>query len=213
MPFDFGTHFLNQFYRIPVLLLRDEYANRPISAGFLALVRGLRLVGSRLDCDQVNPWLAFRVAIAHGCGIVALSWWLLFDRGWTGLLGWRFLPASSVAAYGGLALTTAGLALAVWARFYIGGNWSALVELKKDHQLIRRGPYAIVRHPIYSGFMLATLGTAVMQGELHGLLALTLIVTVWGYKSGVEERFLMKQFGGEYEQYRRRFKGLIPFVR
>jgi protein-S-isoprenylcysteine O-methyltransferase Ste14 len=109
---------------------------------------------------------------------VALSWWLLFDRGWTGLLGWRFLPASSVAAYGGLALTTAGLALAVWARFYIGGNWSALVELKKDHQLIRRGPYVIVRHPIYSGFMLATLGTAVMQGELHGLLALALIVTV-----------------------------------
>jgi len=57
------------------------------------------------------------------------------------------------------------------------GDWSALVELKKDHQLIRRGPYAIVRHPIYSGFMLATLGTAVMQGELHGLLALALIVT------------------------------------
>lgn len=49
--------------------------------------------------------------------IVALSWWLLFDRGWTGLLGWRFLPASSVAAYGGLALMTSGLALAVWARF------------------------------------------------------------------------------------------------
>jgi protein-S-isoprenylcysteine O-methyltransferase Ste14 len=68
-----------------------------------------------------------------------------------------------------------------------------------------------VRHPIYSGFMLATLGTAVMQGELHGLLALALIVTVWGYKSRVEERFLVKQFGGEYEQYRR-VKGRIPFV-
>ena len=63
------------------------------------------------------------------------------------------------------------------AFLYRGGSWSALVELKKDHQLIRRGPYAIVRHPIYSGLMLATLGTAVMQGELHGLLALALIVT------------------------------------
>ena len=88
------------------------------------------------------------------------------------------------------------MALAVWARFYIGGNWSAVVEVKKDHQLIRRGPYAIVWHPIYSGFMLATLGTEVMQGEPHGLLALALIVTVWGYKSRVEEGFLVKQFGG-----------------
>lgn len=68
-----------------------------------------------------------------------------------------------------------------------------------------------MRHSIYSGFMLATLGTAVMQGELHGLLALALIVTVWGYKSRVEERFLVKQFGSEYEQYRR-VKGRIPFV-
>lgn len=59
--------------------------------------------------------------------------------------------------------------------------------------------------------MLATLGTAVMQGELHGLLALALIVTVRGYKSRVEERFLVKQFGGGYEQYRR-VKGRIPFV-
>jgi protein-S-isoprenylcysteine O-methyltransferase Ste14 len=98
------------------------------------------------------------------------------------------------------------------AFLYRGGSWSALVELKKDHQLIRRGPYAIVRHPIYSGLMLATLGTAVMQGELHGLSALALIVTVWGYKSRVEERFLANQFGGEYEQYRRRVKGLTPLV-
>ena len=183
---------MNQFYLVPVLLLT------------------LWAVGSIVTKPTLgshSQWQSRTVV-----WIVALSWWLLFDRGLTGLLGWRFLPASSVAACGGLALTTAGLALAVWARFYTGGNWNALVELKKDHQLIRRGPYAIVRHPIYSGFMLATLGTAVMQGELHGLSALALIVTVWGYKSRVEERFLANQFGGEYEQYRRRVKGLTPLV-
>jgi protein-S-isoprenylcysteine O-methyltransferase Ste14 len=121
--------------------------------------------------------------------IVAFCWWLLFDRNLIGLLGWRFLPATPLAAYGGLALTAVGLGLAVWAQFYLGGNWSTLVELKKDHQLIRSGPYAIVRHPIYSGFMPASLGTTIMQREMHGLLAFALITAVWGYKSRLEETF------------------------
>jgi protein-S-isoprenylcysteine O-methyltransferase len=144
--------------------------------------------------------------------IVALSWWLLFDRDFKGLLGWRFLQTTAIATYAGLALTVLGLALAVWARFFLGGNWSTLVELKRDHQLIRGGPYAIVRHPIYTGFMLASLGTALMQGELHALLAFALITTVWTYKSRLEEAFLVKQFGAEYHQYRNRVKGLIPFI-
>jgi protein-S-isoprenylcysteine O-methyltransferase len=144
--------------------------------------------------------------------IVALSWWLLFDRNLGGVLGWRFLPETALGEHSGLVLTTAGLALAVWARFYLGGNWGTLVELKKDHQLIRTGPYTIVRHPIYSGFMLATLGTAIIERELHGLLAFVLITIVWTYKSRLEEAFLIGQFGAEYDQYRKQVKGLIPFV-
>ena len=144
--------------------------------------------------------------------LVALAWWLLFDRNLSGLLGWKFLPETAIGLYGGLVLATAGLALAVWARFSLGGNWGTMVELKEDHQLIRSGPYRIVRHPIYSGFMLATLGTAIMERELHALLAFAVIALVWGYKSRLEEAFLVKQFGGEYELYRKQVKGLIPFV-
>jgi protein-S-isoprenylcysteine O-methyltransferase Ste14 len=112
----------------------------------------------------------------------------------------------------GVALTVIGLALALWGRFYLGGNWSAQVELKRDHQLIRTGPYAIVRHPIYSGFMLAALGTAFVYGELHELLAFVLILIAWTYKSRLEEAFLVEQFGADYHQYRKQVKGLIPFV-
>lgn len=144
--------------------------------------------------------------------IVALAWWFLFDRRLAGPLAWRFVPMVSAASYGGVMLTIAGLGLALWARFYLGGNWSALVELKQDHQLVQSGPYSIVRHPIYSGFVLATLGTAMLYGELRGLIAFALILTAWGYKSRLEEAFLLKQFGAQYDQYRRQVKGLIPFI-
>ena len=87
-----------------------------------------------------------------------------------------------------------------------------LIHLKEDHQLIRCGPYGIVRHPIYSGFMLATLGTAIAFGEWSGLLAFVLIVTAWGYKARLEENVMAEQFGTEYERYRQRVKGLIPFI-
>ena len=77
---------------------------------------------------------------------------------------------------------------------------------------MRTGPYAIVRHPIYSGFMLATLGTAITLGQVGGLVSLALIVISWGYKARLEESFMIEQFGAEYEEYRRHVHGLIPGI-
>ena len=128
------------------------------------------------------------------------------------MLARRLAPITDTAAYVGLAITVAGLGLSVWARFHIGRNWSRLIELKEDHQLIRTGPYAIVRHPIYSGFMLATLGTAIAYGEVSGLIAFILILAAWGYKARLEEKVLIEHFGAEYQSYRTDVKGLIPFV-
>jgi protein-S-isoprenylcysteine O-methyltransferase Ste14 len=84
--------------------------------------------------------------------------------------------------------------------------------MKQDHQLMRGGPYSIVRHPIYSGFMMATLGTAIAYGEVHGLISFVLILGAWGYKSRLEEAALVQQFGAEYDRYRHEVKGLIPFI-
>jgi protein-S-isoprenylcysteine O-methyltransferase Ste14 len=74
-----------------------------------------------------------------------------------GPLAWRFVPDSPVVAWAGLAVTAAGFTFAIWARMLLGGNWSSSMTVKQDHQLIRQGPYSIVRHPIYSGLLLALL--------------------------------------------------------
>jgi protein-S-isoprenylcysteine O-methyltransferase len=144
---------------------------------------------------------------------VTIAWWLVLRQGtWQGVWGIRFVPEGPPVLYAGFVLTIVGLAFAVWSRFYIGRNWDGMVVLKQDHQLMRRGPYGIVRHPIYSGFMLATLGTAMVQGEAWRLSSVALIVIAWGYKARMEEKFLIQRFGEQYEQYRREVKALVPAV-
>jgi len=129
-----------------------------------------------------------------------------------GPLARRFVPDSPAIAWAGLALTIAGCAFAIWARLLLGGNWSGSVTVKQDHQLIRKGPYAIVRHPIYSGFLLGMLGTALELGEWRGIAGLLLAFIGWGTKSRMEENFMAAHFGAGYADYQREVKALIPFV-
>lgn len=146
-------------------------------------------------------------------GLAAAGFFLLYQPNIPiGPLGWRFLPESAIAGYTGLALTICGAALAVWARIFLGRNWSATVTIKQGHEIIRQGPYALVRHPIYSGFLLAVLGTAIAIGELRGLLALGLVFLGFWMKLQTEEAFLEQEFGEQYLQYRQETKALIPFV-
>jgi protein-S-isoprenylcysteine O-methyltransferase Ste14 len=132
-----------------------------------------------------------------------------------GLMAWlavRFVPHTFEWRSLGAAVTIAGIAIAIWARFYLGPNWSATVTVKKDHQLIRSGPYGIVRHPIYSGFLLGMLGTAIYVGELRGLFAVALATWGWKMKSQHEEAFMECEFGDEYIRYRHEVKALVPFI-
>ncbi len=139
--------------------------------------------------------------------------YLLFtDKLGHGLLGWRFVPRELAVLVTGVALTYAGLALAIWARLILGRNWSATVTIKEDHRLVRTGPYSVVRHPIYSGLLLAVLGTALVVGELRGLAAVAIAFVGLLAKSRTEERFLTEQFGQEYEEYRQHTRALVPFV-
>jgi protein-S-isoprenylcysteine O-methyltransferase len=131
------------------------------------------------------------------------------------LLEWtsvRFVPATFGWQSLGAAMTVAGVIVAMWSRFYIGRNWSAQVTVKEDHELIRSGPYSVVRHPIYSGFLLDILGTAIYVGQLRGLLAVLLAALAWKIKSMREETFMEDQFGEQYVQYRREVKALVPFI-
>jgi protein-S-isoprenylcysteine O-methyltransferase Ste14 len=138
---------------------------------------------------------------------------LLLPRLPLGWLNMRFLPWSSGWYFLGFALVVLGLGFSVLARVWLGGNWSGTVTLKQDHQLIRRGPYRWVRHPIYTGLLLALLGSAIAQGEWRGLLAVALITLSFLRKITIEERFLTEQFGEAYTLYRAEVPALVPLWR
>ena len=178
---------------------------------------GIVWLGAALDSKRTARRWAASSTLLH-IAIMAAAFVLLFPslvsraRLQHGPLGWRFVPDSPAIAWAGLALTAVGCAFAIWARLLLGRNWSSGVTVKQDHQLIRRGPYAIVRHPIYSGFLLGMLGTALALGEWRGLAGLALACLGWGIKSRLEERFMAAQFGAGYAEYQREVKALIPFV-
>jgi protein-S-isoprenylcysteine O-methyltransferase Ste14 len=124
----------------------------------------------------------------------------------------RVIPRSFVLGNLGLLMTVGGIAFAIWARFYIGRNWSGRVTIKKDHELIRSGPYAIVRHPIYAGLLVALAGTTIAIGQIRAILALAIIAIGLHFKARTEEKFMREQFGEEYARYEREVKSLIPWI-
>jgi len=146
-------------------------------------------------------------------GIMVFAFVLLLQPGMSiGFLADRFVPDSRETILAGIVLTAAGAALAIWARLTLGANWSGTVTVKQNHELIRRGPYRVVRHPIYTGLLLAYLGTAVAIGELRGLIGVAIATAALWQKSRAEETFMTEQFPDQYPRYRREVKALIPFV-
>jgi protein-S-isoprenylcysteine O-methyltransferase Ste14 len=127
-------------------------------------------------------------------------------------LGERFLPLATWPFVVAAALTAAGLLFAVWARRYLGANWSVTVTIKEGHELIVTGPYALVRHPIYTGILLAFVGSAMAIGEWRGALAVALASLALCRKLRLEERWMQQQFGEAYRAYCQRVPTLIPFL-
>ena len=124
----------------------------------------------------------------------------------------RFAPLSLWPVRFGAALTFAGLAFALWARMLLGGNWSSSVTIKRDHELVVDGPYRWVRHPIYTGILVALAGTALAVGEWRAALAVVFAAAAFWRKLRIEEALMRRQFGDTYAQYAARVPALIPFV-
>jgi len=137
--------------------------------------------------------------------ILLLTSWLRI-----GPLGWRFVPDIETLRWIGLAVTATGLALCVWARLHLGAYWSDKVVLKVNHQLVQSGPYAHLRHPIYSGVLLGIAGTALAVGEWRGMVALAVLGASYSVKAIREERILAAQFGETFAEYKRRSGFLKP---
>ncbi|MHB1835925.1 MAG: methyltransferase family protein [Solirubrobacteraceae bacterium] len=129
----------------------------------------------------------------------------------------RFLGHGSVVVRSpvlgaiGAAMMFCGLGVAIWARVVLGRNWGMPMTQKDEPELVTRGPYASVRHPIYSGLLLAFLGTA-LATSLYGLIIAVVLGGSFVYAATVEERNLAATFPGAYPKYRATTKMLIPFL-
>ena len=130
-------------------------------------------------------------------------------------LRWLYLQLWPVGLWPfrlGAAVTIAGLLFAVWARGYLGRNWSRSVTIKQDHELITTGPYAVVRHPIYTGILIGFLGMAIAISQVRGFIAFVLVFLALWLKLRMEEQWMRSQFGETYATYARRTAALVPYV-
>ena len=157
-----------------------------------------------------EPWASRLLTVALTIPVALL---MAAPGKWLPWLSARFLPDTMIVDWAGLLMVTAGLALAVWARTHLGRNWSGTVTVKEDHELVRSGPYAIVRHPIYTGLLLAMLGTAIILGEWRGLSAVCFLSAAFLLKLRREERFMAESFPETYPGYRARVPALVPLLR
>lgn len=142
---------------------------------------------------------------------LALVFYLLYQRqphyGW---LDNRFFPPGPFGEWFGVLLTAAGIGVAFWARWHLGTNWSGVVTLKEGHELIRTGPYRFIRHPIYTGILLALFGTAITFGAVRGLFAVAIVWLSFYIKASREESFLSQEFGPGFAEHKQHTGMFLP---
>ena len=149
--------------------------------------------------------LAYRIVLIVG-GVI----FFIPAHGYEGPLRLWYLPYQAV--WPAVGLIALGFLFSWWARIWLGALWSGPVTTKADHRVIDTGPYAIVRHPIYTGILLAVYATAALKGTVLGIAGAAIITLGLWMKARLEEGFLREELGADaYESYRRRVSMLLPF--
>lgn len=137
--------------------------------------------------------------------------WLIF-RG-VGIPELRHhLFAAQELRWFGVAATAVGLLFSVWARVHLGRNWSGVVTLKADHKLIRTGPYRYVRHPIYTGLLIAAIGSAAAANTFEAMIGVGLVLVAFLIKMRHEELLLTQEFGDDYRAFKSDVFALVPYI-
>jgi len=150
---------------------------------------------------EIRHWLPLTAGIIllFGPFYVLQDVTRLWDVGTAG--GWLCFVAAAI-----------GFGLCWWARLHLGQLWSASVTRKEGHRIVDTGPYALVRHPIYTGIIIAGLATAVVQGSVFALIGVALLIVSFHIKARMEESFLRRELGSAaYDSYARRVPMLVPF--
>jgi protein-S-isoprenylcysteine O-methyltransferase Ste14 len=130
------------------------------------------------------------------------GFWLIFGQIRTfRFLHYPLLPAGSILRWTGLLITAVGIAISVWARLSLGANWSGIVTVKAGHELIRKGLYRLIRHPIYTGILLGAIGTGLIQSQLRDLLGFLILYITFYFKAKREESFLQQEFGSSFTEH------------
>lgn len=176
----------------------------------LWILLGLYVAFAVLRISDVKQRQSLFTRLPHLAAMIVAFILLLERRAHFGPLERRFLPNSQTGIWIGIGVTACGMALAIWARSHLGANWSATITIRTSHSLVSTGPYARLRHPIYSGLVFAITGTALTQGEWRGLLALVIALIVWSIKARKEESWLRDEFGAQFEEYSQRTGFLLP---
>jgi protein-S-isoprenylcysteine O-methyltransferase Ste14 len=141
---------------------------------------------------------------------VGLGWWMLAFPRWPPPMNVAVVPHSEWIQLTGAAICGYGLFFTIWARRTLAGNWSSDVTFKRGHELVRTGPYRIVRHPIYTGLLLMSLGTAIVLGKLHCWVSIPITALGFWIKLSQEEKLLLRHFPEQYPEYRKQVKALLP---
>lgn len=160
---------------------------------------------ARTRAATLETWRYRAAMIAGGILLVPVTGPLLGEK--------PIWEINRAGMYALAAVMLAGLSLTWWARIYLGPLWSSTITRKEDHRIIDTGPYAFVRHPIYSGLMIALVATTAAEGTLTALFGAALIILGVWLKARTEERFLLAELGPDiYGAYCRRVPMLIPFL-
>jgi protein-S-isoprenylcysteine O-methyltransferase Ste14 len=123
----------------------------------------------------------------------------------------NFAPVSPILSGIGTIIAVVGMVFLVWARQSLGRNWSQTVSAKEGHELITSGPYHYVRHPVYTGGLIACIGSVIVAGGVFVFL-FVFLTPLFLWRIGAEDKLMAQQFPNEYPDYKRRTKRLIPFV-
>jgi protein-S-isoprenylcysteine O-methyltransferase Ste14 len=170
----------------------------------LAWLAGAIFYESRAPAERTRSWLGSTLPIGL---LIILVVSIAVPRA-----DWHSVEAPAWARLVGLAILLAATGLTLWARFVLGAMWSAAPAVKEQHQLRTTGPYAITRHPIYTGMLGMMLGSGLLAGG-RWIVSFPVFLVLFEVKIHIEERFMLAEFPDEYPSYRRRVPQLIPGLR